>query len=99
MNRIYTVLSLLVGVLGVALFIISYQTESMFMLVIGALMLVLSILLTIFIMTMNLYKKDQEFNPLELSKQGLTLVLCKDCSTENVLEDKFCRKCGEELEE
>ena len=62
-------------------------------------MLVLSILLTIFIMTMNLYKKDQEFNPDELQEQGLTLLDCKSCNTQNVLEDKYCRKCGEELEE
>ncbi len=99
MNRIYSVLALLVGLLGVSLFIISYQNESMFMLVIGALMLVLGILLTVFIMTMNLYNKDQEFDSEGLKKQGLTIMNCKSCSTENVLEDKYCRKCGEELEE
>lgn len=48
-------------------------------------------------MVTDLYRKDQEFNKEQLLSQGLTIVTCKACNEVNVLEDKYCRKCSEEL--
>ena len=97
--KIDKILPLFLGLLGLALLIMSFMFEQIFLMIIGALVLLLSIFVLAFFMIISLYQKDQEFNPEELQKQGLTLFNCTHCNTQNVLEDKYCRNCGETLEE
>ena len=84
-------------ILSIILFILSYNYSNFFLFLIGALTIVINVLALIVMMTLDLYRKDQEFNVEELKKQGLTIVTCQECNEVNVLEDKYCRKCQEPL--
>jgi len=56
------------------------------------------VLFKLFIDVVTLFKSDQTLDILELKESGLTIVTCKSCLKENVLEDKYCIYCQEELE-
>lgn len=86
------------GLLGLAVIFISYQYEQIILTIIGSLVLMLGVFIFLFFKSIEIFQKDKEFNKEELVNQGLTIVVCSACETENVLEDQYCRKCGDKLE-
>jgi uncharacterized OB-fold protein len=44
------------------------------------------------------YNREMEWDQALVQEQGLTIVTCKACSKKNVLEDKYCKYCGEVLD-
>lgn len=99
MNKSYKIFALLIGLLSILLFVLSFKEEQLSYFFFGAAFLVISILSLIFIMTIDLYKKDKEFDKEALLASGLHLTKCPQCKIDNVIEDKFCRICGTELVE
>lgn len=97
--KLHKIGSILIGLVAIALFASSYLTESILIFIIGTFLLLISIFLYIFLMVLELYRKDKEFNVDKLREQGLTIVNCKHCNEVNVFEDQYCRSCGEKLEE
>ncbi len=95
----YLILNTIIFILSLVLFTLSYHYSNFFLFLIGALLIVINVLVLVFLMVTDLYRKENEFNIEELKKQGLTIVNCKHCETINVLEDKYCRKCQEPLGE
>ena len=83
---------------GIGLLIISYFFESIIFLFIGIAVVVGGVLFKLFIDVVTLFKSDQTLDILKLKESGLTIVTCKSCLKENVLEDKYCIYCQEELE-
>ena len=90
---------ILVGLIAIGLFTLSFFNDSFFLFILGTFLLLISIFLNIFLMVIDLYRKDKEFNIEKLQDQGLTIINCKICNEVNVLEDQYCRTCGEKLEE
>lgn len=89
----------LLGLAGILMLAGSYFISSMLLFFTGVFILLVSILFTIFLMTIDLYKKDKELNIEALEKAGLNIVACSNCQKDNVLEDQYCVHCGEELKE
>lgn len=98
MKKTHLLLNLVLFILSIALFVLSYQYSNFFLFLIGALVIIINVLVLVIIMVADLYRKDQEFNIEELKKQGLTIINCKECNELNVLEDQYCRKCNQKLE-
>jgi hypothetical protein len=65
---------------------------------IGILFLVVSLVYTLFVYSIEIFIKDKELDIEELKKQGLTVVICENCRRNNVIEDIYCIYCGERLE-
>lgn len=97
--KIIRYVSILIGLFAIFLFYLSLQWDSVLLFLLGIFLLLGSIFVNISYMVLDLYKKDREFNVEQLKNQGLTIVLCHKCNSENVKEDQYCRNCGEKLED
>ena len=62
-------------------------------------LIMVSLFLTVMTMSLGMFKKDKMLDIEALTKQGLTVITCKECNKTNVLEDIFCIFCGEKLGE
>lgn len=80
-------------------FVLFYTQESIWYLLLGAVVLVGSIFAIISTMVYELYQKDKTIDYEAVKKNKLTLVTCGECGKENVLEDQYCIHCGEKLED
>ena len=96
-NKIIILLGYVVSFLGVLLMILSYFRESLGLFFIGCLLVVIGLIAIITLMSLNLFIKDKELEIEKLRQMGLTIVVCKNCFKENVLEDQYCIYCGESL--
>lgn len=65
----------------------------------GVIIIVVSGFTIMVLQSINLFINDKKLDIESLRKQGLTIVTCPYCEKENVLEDKYCIYCGEELGE
>jgi len=86
-----------IAFIGMVIAIYSYFTSSLFLFVMGTLFIVLGILFFLSLMSFNLFVQDKNLNIEKLKEMGLTIVVCKACLKENVLEDQYCIYCGERL--
>jgi hypothetical protein len=92
-------IGVLVGLLALVLFALSFFLEQVFLFLLGIPVLLLGIFIIIFAMVFELYQKDKKIDYELVKKHGLTLVSCKECQKENVLEDVYCIHCGERLDD
>lgn len=81
------------------LFYIAYLNESFILFLFGVGLIVFSILAIIFFMTIEMYQNDKKIDYEAAKKQNLSIVTCKQCNKENILEDQYCVYCGGKLEE
>jgi len=86
-----------VSLIGIAILILSYVNSSVLQFVMGILCVLTGILLIILLVSFNLFIQDKTLNIEKLKEMGLTIVVCKVCLKENVLEDQYCIYCGERL--
>jgi uncharacterized OB-fold protein len=50
-------------------------------------------------MALDIFRRDKILDIEALKSRGLTIIACKECGKENVLEDIFCIFCGDKLGE
>jgi len=86
-----------ISLIGIVIIIFSYLISSVLLFVIGTLCIVIGILIVLLLMSFNLFIQDKTLNIEKLKEMGLTIVVCKACLKENVLEDQYCIYCGERL--
>lgn len=99
MNRkIPVLLIFLVLIAALLSFLIFYYEESVFFLFVGIFVLIAGMVSLAILQTLDLMKHDKMIDYELVEKYQLHLVDCKACGKENILEDKYCRFCGEELE-
>ena len=77
--------------------ILSYFRASFGLFILGCFLVIIGLLLIITLMSLNLFVKDKVLEIEKLRQMGLTIVVCKKCFKENVLEDQYCIYCGESL--
>ena len=77
--------------------VLSYSRSSLALLLFGSFLIVVGILIVVLMMSLNLFVKDKQLEINKLKEMGLTIVVCKECLKENVLEDQYCIYCGESL--
>ena len=70
---------------------------SFILLLFGSILIFVGILVIVLMMSLNLFVKDKQLEINKLKEMGLTIVVCKECLKENVLEDQYCIYCGESL--
>lgn len=92
-------IGVIIGVLALVLFALSFYLEIMFLFFIGIPVLLVGIFVIIATMVIDLYQKDKMIDYELVKKSGLTLVHCPQCTKENIKEDIYCIFCGERLEE
>ncbi len=88
---------IIIGILGLLLLIVAYVNLNYFLTFSGIFIILVSILLYFTTKTAEMFKKDKELDIESLKNQGFTIVNCLNCGKNNVLEDKFCIFCGEDL--
>ena len=86
-----------ISFMGVVLLVLSYFRESVGLFLFGGVIVLLGIISIITLMALNIFFKDKELEIEKLRQMGLTIVVCKNCFKENVLEDQYCLYCGESL--
>ena len=91
------VLGYVVSFSGVLVMTLSYFRESLGLFFLGCFLVVVGLIAIITLMSLNLFFKDKELEIEKLRQMGLTIVVCKKCFKENVLEDQYCIYCGESL--
>jgi len=91
-------IGVLIGLLALVLFSLSFFLEQTFLFLLGIPVLLLGIFVLVFTMVVELYQKDKLIDYELVKQHGLTLVKCKECQKENVLEDVYCIHCGERLD-
>lgn len=96
-SKTLKILGYCLGLISMFLFVISYLNTSLLLFFAGAFTLVISILSIIIIMTFDLFQKDKKIDYEAVKKNNLTLIDCQYCGKVNILEDKYCTKCGEKL--
>ncbi len=92
-----TVSGYIIVIMGVMLLGLSYLKASFAIFFVGCAVTILGFLAVISLMTLKLFLKDKELDLENLRAMGLTIVTCKKCERQNVLEDQYCIYCGEEL--
>ena len=85
--------------LSLILFTLSFYNQSMLLFLLSIGVIVIGILTVIISMSLELFQKDKEIDYNAIKAQNLTLTTCNYCGKENILEDQYCRSCGEKLEE
>lgn len=92
-------IGVLVGLLALGLFTLSFFLENFILFIIGVPVLLIAIFIIIGTMVLELYQKDKMIDYELVKKSGLTLIHCPHCDKENIKEDIYCVFCGERLEE
>ncbi len=95
--RLVIIVGYLTSFIGVSVMLLSYFRESLLIFFIGCVLVLIGVVLIITLMSLNLFVKDKKLEIEKLRQMGLTIVVCKHCFKENVLEDKYCIYCGESL--
>ncbi len=86
-----------ISFMGILVMTISYFRESLGLFFLGGFLMFVGLIAIISLMSLNLFFKDKELEIEKLRQMGLTIVVCKNCFKENVLEDQYCIYCGEKL--
>lgn len=93
----------LIGFIGVIFGAVSigfgYFFQYTSFLFVGVIIVVVSGFAIMVLQSINLFINDKKLDIEALRKKGLTIVPCPYCEKDNVLEDKYCIYCGEELGE
>jgi hypothetical protein len=97
-NKIPLYISLVGIAIGFCMIGSILYIQSIFVLISGIIVLMVSIVFMMITSTVDLFKRDKNIDINELKKQGFTVVSCVKCNKNNVLEDKYCIFCGEMLE-
>ncbi len=79
--------------------VFSYMYNQIILLVLSAISLLVNAIMMLIIMSIDMFRRDKILDIEALKKQGLTIISCKECGKENVLEDIFCIFCGDRLGE
>lgn len=93
------IIGLILILVSVLIIILSMYQKSIIILFVGIFTLVVSVFLSILLPYLYVFKEDRILNEEKIIEQGLHIVLCKSCERKNVLEDKYCIYCGEDLAE
>jgi len=96
-RKVPVLLVLLVLIIAVLSFLIFYYGESLFFLFVGIFVMVAGIVTIGILQTIDLVKHDKLIDYETVEKYHLHLVDCPACKKENILEDQYCRYCGEQL--
>lgn len=67
------------------------------LLIMGIITVVVSTFIIILLSSISIFLKDKDLDFDKLIKEGFTVVRCKNCDKKNILEDKYCIFCGEDL--
>ena len=97
-RRVPLLLIFLVLLVSGLSFVIFYLDESLFFLFVGIFLLIAGMVVVAIIQTVDLIKRDKMIDYEMVEKFQLHVVDCKECGKENILEDRYCRYCGQELE-
>ena len=88
---------LAIAVIGMVIAIYSYFISSVLLFIMGSICVVIGVLFIVSMMSFNLFYEDKNLDFEKLKQMGLTIVKCKECLKDNVLEDQYCIYCGEKL--
>ncbi len=98
MNRRVPLLMLgLVVIVSAISFLIFYIEESIFFLFVTIFLLVAGTVSIVIVQAIDLAKHEKMIDYEMVEKYHLHLVDCPACEKENILEDQYCRFCGEQL--
>jgi hypothetical protein len=89
-------IGIIIGVISIGFGYFFQYPEFLFT---GVVIVVISGFTIMILQSINLFINDKKLDIDLLRKQGLTIVTCPYCEKGNVLEDKYCIYCGEELGE
>jgi cadmium resistance protein CadD (predicted permease) len=98
MNKsVGSIIGFLVIIIGAILIAFGYFFLQTTVLFIGILVVILGAFFIMITQSVLLFVNDKKLDIESLRNKGLTIVTCSHCQKENVLEDKYCIYCGEEL--
>lgn len=83
---------------GFYLSFLSVSRASMAIFFMGIALILGGVFYLMIVSVIELFRKDKEINIAHFRKEGFDIVRCKECNRENLLVDKYCIYCGEELE-
>jgi len=98
MNRkVPLLMSLLIVIATVISFTIFYIEESIFFLFVSIFIVVSGVVSIVIVQAIDLARHEKMIDYEMVEKYHLHLVNCPECEKENILEDQYCRFCGEQL--
>jgi len=93
----FKIVTYILGLISLVSIAFGYYYGSNTVLFSGVFLVVFTVFFHVFQASYEMFRKDKEIDYDMVSKLNLTLTTCSNCEKENVLEDKYCKFCGEEL--
>jgi ABC-type bacteriocin/lantibiotic exporter with double-glycine peptidase domain len=90
--------SVILGLIAVILFVLAYLNMDFVYVILASAVLLMAVFTYVASVIVYYYNREMEWDQALVQEQGLTIVTCKACSKKNVLEDKYCKYCGEVLD-
>jgi hypothetical protein len=78
---------------------VTVYIDSVIMFFVTIILLLVSVAWLAVALIVDLFLEDKRLDVIALQQQGYTLVMCTNCETANILEDQYCRNCGEVLKQ
>jgi hypothetical protein len=84
-------------IISIALLLYGFIIMSIFLQLISLFLIVVNTVFLIIIKSFEVFLMDKNLNEEDIIKANLSITKCSNCQKTNVLEDKYCIYCGEEL--
>jgi Ca2+/H+ antiporter len=98
MKKAYYVPLLMIALMAIIL-TLSFKLGSYILFFIGLIGTVVNIGLYVILLVFSIKQQESDLDYDSLKQQGLHIVECPNCHKKNVLEDVWCIRCGEKLDE
>lgn len=82
---------------GLTLIYFVYLKANTTIMLVGIMVVLVGVISVMGIQAVAIFLEDKKLDIESLRKQGFTIVECPHCHKENVLEDKYCIFCSEDL--
>jgi hypothetical protein len=84
-------------IISIGLLLYGFLIMSIFLQIFSLFLIVVNTIFLILIKSFEVFLMDKNLNEDDIIRAGLNITQCSKCQKTNVLEDKYCIYCGEEL--
>lgn len=94
----YILINGFIIVLGLMITFYSLAYFNIFLLIFGIIVFLSGVLTLTFMASYSLFTQEEDIKKTLEENDGLHLAICDECGKENILEDVYCVRCGNKLE-